>query len=398
MLYQGFTIAILGTGAPWIARSFGLDQSGIARTFAWVSLSAFGALALSRMADRVGRRRVVLWSMIGTPLSALGAALSPHVGWLIVSSIFMYAFLGATIASGIVMLAEELAVEDRARGQSYAALAGSFGAGLCILVMPLLARSIYSWRLLFGISALGIALWPTMVRLVPESRRWERAAAAGIPAGTSFYAVFSPAYRRRSVVILICSLFGATAATATDSWSYFHAVTVVHLSPAITSTLILAGGGIGLAGFGLGAWSSEYFGRVRTVSVMWPIAAMGALWYYWGPPAHFAWPALWLGAGFAWRMVMVNGLTVAANSAVTELFPTALRGTIIGWAAITNSLGALAAHSSVALLAAPLGGLSVVVGYLALFGLPGALLYAIFIDETRGMTLEAASREILPGS
>jgi dipeptide/tripeptide permease len=54
------------------------------------------------------------------------------------------------------MLAEELAVEDRARGQSYAALAGSFGAGLCILVMPLLARSIYSWRLLFGISALGL--------------------------------------------------------------------------------------------------------------------------------------------------------------------------------------------------------------------------------------------------
>jgi hypothetical protein len=79
-------------------------------------------------------------------------------------------------------------------------------------------------------------------------------------------------------------------------------------------------------------------------------------------------------------------------------FSTALRGTIIGWAAITNSLGALAAHSSVALLAGPLSGLSVVVGYLALFGLPGALLYAIFIDETRGMTLEAASRETLPGS
>jgi hypothetical protein len=30
--------------------------------------------------------------------------------------------------------------------------------------------------------------------------------------------------------------------------------------------------------------------------------------------------------------------------------------------------------------------------------LPGALLYSIFIDETRGMTLEAASRETLPGS
>jgi hypothetical protein len=39
-----------------------------------------------------------------------------------------------------------------------------------------------------------------------------------------------------------------------------------------------------------------------------------------------------------------------------------------------------------------------VVGYLALAGLPGAVLFAVFIDETRGMTLEAASGETLPGS
>jgi len=155
-------------------------------------LSAFGALALARMADRVGRRRVVLSSMVGTPLSALGAALSPRVAWLIVSSIFLLAFLGATIASGVVMLAEELAIHERAKGQSYAALAGSLGTGLCILVMPLLARSVYSWRLLFAISALGIALRPAMARLVPESRRWERVAAAGVPAATSLYAVFGP--------------------------------------------------------------------------------------------------------------------------------------------------------------------------------------------------------------
>jgi len=100
MLYQGFTLAILGTGSPWIAKSFGLSQSGIAETFAWVSLSAFGALVLSRMADRVGRRRVVLWSMAGTPLSALGAALSPHVGWLVVSSIFLLSSWARRLPAG----------------------------------------------------------------------------------------------------------------------------------------------------------------------------------------------------------------------------------------------------------------------------------------------------------
>ncbi len=394
MLYQGFTMAILGTGASWIAQSFGLDQSGIARSFAWISLSAFGALALSRMADRVGRRRVVLWAMAGTPLSALAAALAPGLAWLIVAAIGMYAFLGAAIAGGIVMLAEELAIHDRARGQSYAALAGALGAGLCIVVMPLAARSIHSWRLLlFASATFGILLWPAMLRLMPESQRWERAARSGAPASTSFYAIFDSAYRRRAVVVLISSLFGASAATATDSWSYFHAVSVVHLSPAVTSMLIVVSGGIGLAGFGCGSWLSERLGRVRTVALAWPLAAIGALWYYWGPPAHFAWPALWLGAGFAWRSVMVNALMVAANSAVTELFPTSLRSTIIGWLAITNALGALISHSSIALLAGPLGGLSQVVGYLALCGLPGAVLWALFIDETRGMTLEAAAGE-----
>lgn len=393
MFYQGFTLAIMGTGAPWIAKTFALSQSGIARAFAWIALSAFGALALARMADRVGRRRVVLWSMAGTPLSALGAALATRLVWLIVSSCFMFAFLGATIACAVVMLAEELPVAERAKGQSRAALASSLGAGLCILLMPALARTPLTWRGLFLISAMGIALWPAMTRLVPESRRWERAAAAGASAATSFHAVFRPPWRRRSVVLLVCAFLGAISSTGADSWVYYHAVTVVHLSPAATSSLILVGGGIGLAGFWLGAWSSERFGRVPTVAVLGPLGAIGVLWYYWGPPAHFAIPALWLGAGFAWRMIMVNGLVVGANSAVTELLPTALRSTIIGWVTITMSVGSVISHATVALLAGPLGGLSVVVGYLALLGLPSAALFAMFIDETRGLTLEAASGE-----
>lgn len=394
MYYQGFTLAIMGTGAPWIAKSFGLSDSGIARAFALIAVSAFGALGLARMADRVGRRRVVLWAMVGMPLSALGAALSTRLVWLIVSASFLYAFLGATVASAIVMLAEELPVAERAKGQSYAALASSLGAGLCVLIMPALVRTRLTWRGLFLISALGIVLWPKMARIVPESRRWERAAAAGASAAVSFYAVFRPPWRRRTIVLLVCAFIGATSSTGADAWVYFHAVTDVHLSPAVTSALILISGGIGLSGFWLGAWSSERFGRVPTVSILGPLGAMGVLWYYWGPPAHFAAPALWLGAGFGWRITMINGLMAGANSAVTELLPTSLRSTIIGWITIMMSLGAVISHTTVALLAGPLGGLSVVVGYLALLGLPSAALFAMFIDETRGLTLEAASGDV----
>ncbi len=76
LAYQGFTMSINGVGAPWIARSFNLGQSGIATLYAWISVSAIGALILSRLADRVGRRRVLLGCMAATPLCALGAALA----------------------------------------------------------------------------------------------------------------------------------------------------------------------------------------------------------------------------------------------------------------------------------------------------------------------------------
>src|SRR5260370_41419857 len=71
LAYQGYAFATLGVGAPFIAKSFGLDQSGIARMFAWISLDAFGALILSRMADRIGRRRILMWRLVATPLCAM---------------------------------------------------------------------------------------------------------------------------------------------------------------------------------------------------------------------------------------------------------------------------------------------------------------------------------------
>ena len=71
LAFEGFTMSINGIGSPWIAKSFHLGESGIAGLFAWVSLSAIGALGLSRMIDRVGRRRMLLVCMAGTSVRRL---------------------------------------------------------------------------------------------------------------------------------------------------------------------------------------------------------------------------------------------------------------------------------------------------------------------------------------
>src|SRR5271156_5363203 len=63
---QGFAMSIHGFGSPWIAKSFHPGESGIASLFAWISFSGIGALGLSRMIDRMGRRRMLLVGMAGT--------------------------------------------------------------------------------------------------------------------------------------------------------------------------------------------------------------------------------------------------------------------------------------------------------------------------------------------
>ncbi len=383
----------LGVGAPWIAKSFQLDQSGIARLYAWIALSSLGALILSRLADRVGRRRIAVWCTAVTPFAALGAALSVTQVPFAIFEILLYALSGATVAAGVVMLAEELPIGLRAKGQSFGGLAMGLGSGVCVTIMPLLAGADHSWRWLLAGAPMGLLILPFLARIIPESQRWQRVAASGATARTHFYDVFSSRYRRRAVPVLVCSLIGTIASNAASSWSYFHAVSVVGLSAGAATLMVLAGGAVGMLGFPLGAWTCEHLGRVPTVVVSSLLASTGALGFYWGPPAHWALPTLWLGAGFAWFTAAGNALVVGGNSAITELFPTALRGTMIGWFALIAAVASVSSQAAIAVLAGPLGGLSTVVGYLALLAIPSAVIFGLFVDETRGLSLEAASKE-----
>src|ERR1700692_1711194 len=89
LIYQGYNLSIVGVASPWIAKSFGLDQAKLAELFAWMSLSAFGSLILARLADRVGRRRIILSSLVLAPLCAVGAVMGRPAGPFAGSELFI---------------------------------------------------------------------------------------------------------------------------------------------------------------------------------------------------------------------------------------------------------------------------------------------------------------------
>jgi MFS family permease len=393
LVFDGFTMSINGIGAPWIAKSFGLGESGIAGLYAWISLSAIGALALSRMIDRVGRRRMVLVCTAGTAVSALAAALATNIGVFVVCEIALYAFIGATVSGCIVILAEELAIAERARGQSWGGLGMGLGGGLCLIAMPIVA-SRYSWRsMLLVASVMGFAVLWKAAGVIPESGRWQRAAASGTTSASNFYDAFGKLYRRRAITILFCSLLGTISAVAASSWAYFHLVSVVGLVPGPASVLMLIGGGAGMLGFPLAARGCERYGRIPTIFVASMMTGLGALAFYWGPPAHLPLRWLWIELTYCCFTAGLSAAQVGGNSLGTELFPTAIRGAMMGWFSLIGAAASVSAQVLIAVLAVRLGGLSIVVGYLSLLAIPNAIIVALLLPETRGLSLEASAME-----
>jgi MFS transporter, putative metabolite:H+ symporter len=391
--FQGYAAAFPTIAAPWFSKDFRLSDPAMAKVFAGFALSSFGALALARMADRIGRRRVMMWSAIAMPIAALGAAIAREVVVFVAFVIVVEAFLGAALTCSVVMLAELLPVSRRANGQSWAGLATAVGGGLCVFLAPVYPRLGMSWRWLLAIPVSGIVILPTVVSSIPESTRWRREAREVESRPTHFYDIFVPLYRKRAVTIIVCSLLGYFSAEGVNSYSYFHAVSVIGLSADFASALTIIGGGVGMLGFPIGAWAAERFGRVPTIVTCGTATSAVALAYYWGPPGHFAHPALWLGVAFLFMNATANAITVASVAAVTELLPTALRGTMIGWVALTTAFGAVSAEATIATFAAAAGGISVMTGWLSLLGIPGAILFGMIIDETRGLSLDAAAKE-----
>jgi MFS family permease len=393
LVYQGYSLSIVGVASPWIAKSFGLDQPGLARLFAWMSMSAFAALILARLADRIGRRSIILASLVLAPLLSVGAALATRALTFVTCEILISAILGGSVSSAIVMLAEELPVDRRARGQAFAAGASAIGGALGYIVIPFLLAAGYSWRWLLAPCGIGLALAAPVARMLPVDSRWSRTARTEAVVGSRIYDIFHPLYRRRAIALLSCAALDTMAGTAVNGWLYFAAVSVIGLPPQAASVLVVAGMGLGMLGFPLGAWASERFGRVPTVAYMGGAAWLGALGFYWVPSLKMAQPLSFLLVTYGWFKIASGMMTVGANAASTELFPAALRTTMIGWQGITAAAFSVLAQMLIAATIGPLGGLLQVIRYFSLLGIPSAVVFAMFIDETRGVSLEEAAKE-----
>jgi putative MFS transporter len=381
-LFEGYDRFIVTLALPYIAKDLGAGEGVLGWSLSVIRGGALVAIGLCLLADRVGRRGVLLWTVLGytlaTALTGLSRGLSEFVALQVVATIF----LTTELALAQVVIAEEFPATSRGLGQGLLGAAAAIGAGLAAALFPAFVASALGWRGLYFVGIVPLLIVGYLRRSLPETTRWQHLDESERRAG-GVLRVLEPAHRRRFLV-LVAIAAGATAAfVPAFSFASYRATNSFQWTPAQVSTMIITGGGLGFWGWMLFGRLSDAVGRRPTAIVSLIGAAVAIVCFY---STGYLFPA------FAAIVFCESGITVSVNALTTESFPTALRATARAWVTNASVVGATIGLALVGLLSATMGGHAPIVtllGFLPLLLAPTVYL----IPETFGQELEVTSGE-----
>jgi MFS family permease len=343
--------------------------------------SAIGGMMFGFIADRVGRTRALMASILVYSLASGASGLSQTVVELAIFRFILGLGMGGEWTTGAALIAETWPAEHRGKAlglmQSTYAIGEIIAAGVVGIVLPH-----YGWRAVFFVGILPAFSVFWILRSVPESEMW-RARSAERPGSLSL--LMRPDIRG---VGLLATAMNASAMFG--YWGLFTWIPSYLMLPVsqggrglnlMKTTAWLVAMGIGKwLGYALFGFFADSVGRKRSyatyliiAAVLVPIYGMSRspMWLLiLGPPVAF------FGTGF------FSGYAAIAS----EIFPTEIRATAMG---LSYNIGR--GFSALAPLA--VGAIATRYSFTAAFFLLAgafflAALLSLALPETKGKQLE----------
>jgi putative MFS transporter len=177
MFFDLYEVFLTGTLSTALTKDFHVTEDELRPILASVFVGAFiGAVAMSRLADRLGRRRAFYLTLgIYSLFSVLGA-FSVNVEMLIVFRFLAGLGIGGELPLCDAYLSDLLPARVRGKLIGWAYTVGFCGvpvAGFLALgIVPHAFAGVQGWRWMFVIGGLGAALCWALRRRLPESPRW----------------------------------------------------------------------------------------------------------------------------------------------------------------------------------------------------------------------------------
>jgi MFS family permease len=355
-------------------------------------MSGVGGVIFGYVADRVGRARALMATILFFSIASLGAATSQSVMQLLMWRALLGIGMGGEWASGAVLISETWPPAHRNKAisimQSGWAIGYIAAALMAALVLGAPGAGPNAWRWLFVVGVLPALFTLWIRRNVPEPETWKTRGAKS-RLGNPFKVIFGRSLIRRTVLII---LLGTAVQFA--YWGIFFWLPAFLARP-------VSQGGAGMGVVGSLAWIipvqigaylgyltfgfiADRLGRRRTFILFMLAAALLVPIY--GQMARHPTMLMLLGPVLGY---FGHGYFSLFGSFIAELYPTAIRATAQGTSYnIGRMAGAVAPYTIGAVATLPGIGIGLALGVTSAFFLLGAALIFTLPDRS-GQELEA---------
>jgi len=171
-LLFGYDQGVISGALNGIQRDFRPGTLVIEIITSWVTLGALvGALIAGGVADRLGRRRTIVWAAVLFALGAAVEAFAPGTGILIIGRLLVGFGVGVASVAAPLYAAEMAPTRLRGTFVSVYQLAITIGIFAAYLVDQLLAAGDW-WRLMLGLSVVPAILLVIAMLPLPDSAVW----------------------------------------------------------------------------------------------------------------------------------------------------------------------------------------------------------------------------------
>lgn len=377
---DGFDLLILGFMLRAISADLGLTPAQAASLVTATLVGAvIGGVGFGMLSDRLGRVRVLTWTIMLFAVFTGLCALAQGYWDLLIYRTIAGIGLGGEFGIGMALVAEAWPASKRARASSYVGLGWQAGVLLAAVVTPMLLPVI-GWRGMFAVGLFPAVAAYFIRRSLHEPDVFvERSAKAPVASPLRLLVADAQARRRSLGLVILCSVqnFGYYGVMI---WlpNYLSSRFGFGLTQSATWTAVtILGMAVGIYAFGQVA---DRVGR-KPAFLGWMLGAAIMVVVY----SRLTDPAALL-VGGAVMGFFVNGMLGGYGALMSELYPTAARATAQN--VLFNIGRAVGGFGPVAVGAvAAAYGFETAIALLALLYLLDILAMWLLIPERRGAEL-----------
>jgi putative MFS transporter len=325
--FEGYDNFVLALVLPLVLADLGGSeaQAGVIRAI--VGIGAVLGFLLAAQADRIGRRRLLLITIVGYTAGTFLTALSFSLAWLTVSQFIAQIFVASEWAVAVTIVVEEFPTNRRGRSLGIVTSMNTLG-GITVGILAFLGlqHTPLDWRGFFVVGIvplIAVGFWRRRMR---ETPRFQAVSQRGTKHDrTNIFEPWLPQYRRNVLAVGLMNFFRFAAVASGAFWWPYYAQQEAGMSLSLSGLYLGIAGLVGAAGFIVAGRLMERWGRRPTFMVYVAGAALFGIPLFQIHSPGLMLPFLCLAIFFG------LGSSAVTSAFSTEFFPTYLRSRAAAW-------------------------------------------------------------------